>query len=84
MLIEMNLSSSLKEHEAECECNHRGSSNGVKRIWLHSAANLKLHYVTLISDRNAKSFTALCELEPYGPNVTLNVLVMSKNVWVKN
>ena len=44
----------------ECECNCRGSSNGmaiagVKTIWLRSVKNLKLRYTTFIGDGDSKT-----------------------------
>lgn len=64
------------DHKENCECNYKGSSNameveGVKRIWLRSEANLKLRYTTFIGDGDAKTFSALTDLHPYGPDVTI-------------
>ena len=63
-------------HRKDCECNYEGSSNamkveGVRRIWLRSESELKLRYTTFIGDGDAKSFSTLVDLQPYGPDVTL-------------
>ena len=64
------------DHEEDCECNYKGSSNameieGVKRIWVRSVYDLKLRYTTYIGDGDVKTFAILTELQPYGPNVTI-------------
>ena len=57
------------DHEENCECNYKGSSNameveGVKRIWLRSEADLKLRYTTFIGDGDVKTFSTLTNLQP--------------------
>ena len=54
-------------HKEECECNYKGSSNGLeivgaKAISLYSVNDLKLRYTTFIGDGDAKTFAWLTEL----------------------
>ena len=63
-------------HKEECECNYKGSSNGmeiagVKAIWLRSVKDLKLRYTTYIGDGDAATFACLTKLKPYGEDVEI-------------
>ena len=63
-------------HKKKCECNYKGSSNGmeiagVKAIWLRSIEDLKLRYTTFIGDGDSKTFASLTELKPYGNDVEI-------------
>ena len=58
----------FKGIKEECECNYKGSSNGmgiagVKAIWLRSVKNLKIRYITFSGDGDAKTFACLTELK---------------------
>ena len=46
---------------------------GVRRNWLRSQSELKLHYTSFVGDGNAKSFSTLVQLN--GPDVTKHVCV---------
>ena len=70
------MKSGCEGHEEECECNYKGSSNGmeiagVKTIWLCSVKDLKLKYSTFIGDGDAATFACLTELKPYGEDVEI-------------
>ncbi|XP_069694717.1 uncharacterized protein [Periplaneta americana] len=66
----------LENHEDDCCINHRGTSGsmeveGMKKIFSRSMDIYKVRYLNYIGDGDTKSFKAVSELHPYGPEVEL-------------
>lgn len=62
-------------HAAECDINHTGSSgsmevNAAVALWKRSE-QYGFRYTTLLSDGDAKTFSKLCEVKPYGDGVCI-------------
>jgi len=62
-------------HEG-CNCNYSGSSGGMEveaaeMLWGRSVDRLKFRYTTIRSDGDSRTYKRLCDLQPYGPDVTI-------------
>ena len=56
--------------------NHYGSSNAMEAdgavvMWQRSIEKHKLRYTSVIADGDAKTYKAICDTKPYGPDVEI-------------
>ena len=63
----------VKHHEKECHVNHTGSAGkmevvGMKRIFERSKSLYDARYTSYIGDGDAKTFLAVSQSFPYGPD----------------
>ena len=63
-------------HRDDCSVNYHGSSNAMeveaaKRLWLRSVHTRGLMYTGMLGDGDSKAYQAVVDLEPYGPDVTI-------------
>ena len=62
-------------HEG-CNCNYSGSFGGMEveaaeMLWGSSVDRLNFRYTTILSDDDSWSYKRLCDLQPCGPDVTI-------------
>ncbi|XP_035828926.1 uncharacterized protein LOC106013519 [Aplysia californica] len=60
----------LRAHKPQCYANYEGTSGGMEkeaalRIWSRSILKNGLRYISMISDGDAKTISAIHELDPY-------------------
>ena len=63
-------------HRDDCSVNYHGSSNAMeveaaKRLWTRSVHTRGLMYTGMLGDGDSKAYQAVVDLEPYGPDVTI-------------
>lgn len=63
-------------HENDCSINHDGSPGcmeveGMKKIFSRSVEKHKLRYINYIGDGDTKSYKAVSDGQPYGPEVQI-------------
>lgn len=66
----------FENHEPNCSINHKGTAGGMevegmKKIFSRSERKHGARYVNYIGDGDTKSFKAVSEVAPYGPNKTI-------------
>ncbi|KAL8588578.1 hypothetical protein ACOMHN_059532 [Nucella lapillus] len=66
----------LVKHLADCDKNYTGSSGmmeveAARVLWRRSVERHKLRYTVMLSDGDAKTFSELCQIKPYGEDVTI-------------
>ncbi|KAL8592498.1 hypothetical protein ACOMHN_021440 [Nucella lapillus] len=64
----------IAQHLSKCDKNFKGSSGmmeveAARVLWRRSVERYKLHYTVLLSDGDAKTFTELTNIKPYGDKV---------------
>ncbi|KAL8615826.1 hypothetical protein ACOMHN_048534 [Nucella lapillus] len=64
----------IVQHLSKCDKNFKGSSGMMEVeaacvLWRHSVEHYKLRYTVLLSDGDAKTFTELTNIKPYGDEV---------------
>ncbi|KAL8619315.1 hypothetical protein ACOMHN_056959 [Nucella lapillus] len=64
----------IVQHLSKCDKNFKGSSGmmeveAARVLWRHSVERYKLRYTVLLSDGDAKTFTELTNIKPYGDEV---------------
>lgn len=66
----------MDSHSEHCSINTERSAPGMESeaavlLWNRSIAKTKLEYHVFIGDGDSKSFAAVCEAKPYGPDVAI-------------
>jgi len=60
----------------ECSINFHGPSESMEAegglvLWKRSVEECQMRYTTLLGDGDAKTYTLVCKMKPYGPDVVI-------------